>query len=189
MCQSAWSLVSADKSCCVVSVFGHTGKSGYELVCMNILVNNTVECRCYAFQFITILQMALQWQHQDENQTSNSQRKLYTSPSRACYGLSIMRILKKIDRVITALHCTTFILSLGSWYTIEHTFPISHATLLSALASWIIEQRNCLHCMLLTQRAYFIKMSHKVHISICSVVSIITLLSLSEISDGHKILE
>ena len=36
-------------------------------------------------------------------QTHN--RHTYSLPSRASYGLSIMGILKKIDRVITALYC------------------------------------------------------------------------------------
>ena len=36
---------------------------------------------------------------------SNSQQKPHTSPSRAKYGVFIMRNLKKNDRVITAPHC------------------------------------------------------------------------------------
>ena len=39
----------------------------------------------------------------DVNQTSNSQQTPHTSPSRASYGVSIMRIFKKIDHVILAL--------------------------------------------------------------------------------------
>ena len=32
----------------------------------------------------------------------------HISPSRASYGMSVVRILEKIDQVMTALHCTTF---------------------------------------------------------------------------------
>ena len=49
--------------------------------------------------------MALQWQEQNLNQTSNSQQPPHTSPSWASYGVSIVRILEKIDRVLMALHC------------------------------------------------------------------------------------
>ena len=60
---------------------------------------NTVECRYNAVQIITILHTALRWQQQNVNQTSNS---------RASYGVSIMRILEKVDRVITTTHCMWF---------------------------------------------------------------------------------
>ena len=36
---------------------------------------------------------------------SESQQTSHISPSRASYGVSIVRILKKIDRIITAPHC------------------------------------------------------------------------------------
>ena len=42
---------------------------------------------------------------QNINQTLDSQKTLHSSPSRASYGVSIVRILEKIDRVITAPHC------------------------------------------------------------------------------------
>ena len=57
----------------------------------------TVECRYNAVQFIRIIPMSLSWQQQNLNQISNS---------RTSYGVSVVRVLKKIDRVITALHCT-----------------------------------------------------------------------------------
>ena len=66
---------------------------------------NAVECRHNVVQFITILHTALRWQQENVNQTSNSQQTPHTSPSWASYGVSIMRKLKKIDRVITAPHC------------------------------------------------------------------------------------
>ena len=49
--------------------------------------------------------MALRWQQQNVNQTSNSQQTSHNSPSQASYGVSSMSILKKIDLVITAPHC------------------------------------------------------------------------------------
>ena len=52
-----------------------------------------------------ILHMVLRKQQQNRNQTSDSQQTRQTSPSRVSYGVSIMRNLKKIDRVITAPHC------------------------------------------------------------------------------------
>ena len=64
----------------------------------------TAECRYNAVQFITILHNALRWQQLNVNQTSNSQQTPHSSPSRARYGVAIMRILKKIDRVITTPH-------------------------------------------------------------------------------------
>ena len=79
-------------------------------LCTLFLMNGyKVECRYNAVQFITILHTALQWQHQNINQTSKLQQTLHTSPSRASYGVSIMMILKKIDRVIMAPHYIFFI--------------------------------------------------------------------------------
>ena len=65
----------------------------------------TVECRYNAVQFITTSSSESQWQHQNENQTSESQQTPHTSPSRASYGVPIVMICDKIDRVITAPHC------------------------------------------------------------------------------------
>ena len=65
----------------------------------------TVQCHHNSVQFIAILHMALWWQQKCINETSNSQQTPHTAPSRASYGASIMRILKKIDRVIMAQHC------------------------------------------------------------------------------------
>ena len=62
----------------------------------------TVECRCYAVQLIPILPKALRWYQQNVNQTSGSQHAPHASPSQASYCVSIMTILNKIDRVITA---------------------------------------------------------------------------------------
>ena len=69
---------------------------------------DTVETRYNAVQFITIYTisfMALLWQEQNLNQTSNSQHTPHTSPFRTSYEVSIERIWDKIDRVITAPYC------------------------------------------------------------------------------------
>ena len=66
---------------------------------------NTVECRYNTVQLLMIPFMALRWQEQNLYQTSNSQQTPLGSPSRASYGVSIVRILEKIDRVLTAPHC------------------------------------------------------------------------------------
>ena len=49
---------------------------------------------------------------QNISQRLNPQKTPHTSPWRASYGMSFMNILEKIDRVITALHCSLF---LSSW--------------------------------------------------------------------------
>ena len=49
----------------------------------------------------------LQWLTQNINQILNSQKPLHISPSRLSYGVSIVRIGEKIDRVITAPHFAT----------------------------------------------------------------------------------
>ena len=50
---------------------------------------------------------ALQWQNVD--QTLNSQQTPHTS--QASYGVSVERILEKIDRVITEPHCICYVAS------------------------------------------------------------------------------
>ena len=57
-------------------------------------------------QFITILHMTQQWQQENKNQISNSQQPPHSSPSWASYGVSILRIFKKIDCIIQWAHCT-----------------------------------------------------------------------------------
>ena len=46
--------------------------------------------------------------YSDINQSLHSQNTPYISPPGAIYGVSIVKILEKIDRVITALHCINF---------------------------------------------------------------------------------
>ena len=64
---------------------------------------HTVECHYNAVQFIMILHIALQWQQQKVNQTSNSQQTPHTLPSWVRNGMSFVKILEKIDHIIT--HC------------------------------------------------------------------------------------
>ena len=68
-------------------------------------ISYTVDGRYHDTHFFTILHTALRWQRQNVDQTLNSQLTRHTSPSRASYGVSVARILEKIDRVITAPHC------------------------------------------------------------------------------------
>ena len=64
---------------------------------------HTVECRYNAVQFIKILRIALQWQQQKVNQASNSQQTPHILPSWVSNGMSFVKILEKIDHVITPL--------------------------------------------------------------------------------------
>ena len=89
----------------------------------------TIGSRYNAVQFITILHTALRWQQQNVNQTSKSQETPHTSPWRASYEVSIMRIVKKTNRVITAPRCIWPYYSMGwplirkSIYTMVLLFP------------------------------------------------------------------
>ena len=62
---------------------------------------STVECRYNAVQHNTILHATLQWLKSNINHNSNPQK----TPQRASYGVPVVRVLEKIDRVITALLC------------------------------------------------------------------------------------
>ena len=77
------------------------GRPLYIHICIYIYI---VECRYNVVHFITILHTKLWWQHQNINQTSNSQQTPHISPTRASYGVYFMRISKKTHRVITAPH-------------------------------------------------------------------------------------
>ena len=48
------------------------------------------------------------WLMRNVNQSLDAQKTLHTSPSRASYGVSIVKIWEKIDRVITAPHFISF---------------------------------------------------------------------------------
>ena len=75
-------------------------------------VSMSRRCSYSAVPFITIWHAALQCQQQNMNQTWSSQQTPHSSPSRASYGVSVVGILRKIDRVITAQHCIIVLLSI-----------------------------------------------------------------------------
>ena len=60
----------------------------------------------------------MRWQQQNIQQISNSQKTHHISPSRASYGVSVMSISHKIDRVIAAPHCTYNLLKIDSNVTV-----------------------------------------------------------------------
>ena len=62
-----------------------------------------------------ILHTTLRQQWQKVNQILESQQTLHILSSRASYGASIVRILDKIDRAITAVHCMKNI----KWYMLD----------------------------------------------------------------------
>ena len=55
-------------------------------------------------QFFMIFNMALWWQWQNVDQTLNWQKTPHTSASQVSYGVSVVRILEKIDCIIKVLH-------------------------------------------------------------------------------------
>ena len=89
--------------------------------------DNIVECRYNAVQFMTILFMALWWQQRNLNQTLYSQQTPQTSPSRASFGLSTVRIWEKIDRLITAPRCASLFFLIGIiFYSYALTLTMHH---------------------------------------------------------------
>ena len=68
--------------------------------------------RYNAVKYNIIFQIQLPLLTQNINRSLDSQRIIHTSPSRASYGVSIVRNLKKIDHIITAPRCTKH-LSIG----------------------------------------------------------------------------
>ena len=82
----------------------------------NKILQNTVQCCYNMVQFIT-----MQWQY-NANQTSYSHETSHALHSWLSYGVSIMRLLKKIDCVIMTPYCIciSFLMSLHQrkpWYT------------------------------------------------------------------------
>ena len=62
---------------------------------------SAVTTRCYiTWEYIK------HWPRENFNQGLNSQLTPHMLPSRASYGVSLLRIMEKIHRVITAPHCT-----------------------------------------------------------------------------------
>ena len=82
---------------------------------------DTFECRCNAVRYNIILHTLLQWLTQNIYFSFNSQKTSHSSPVRQDMGcllwvltLPIVRILEKIDRVITVPRCN---------YHLEMSFP------------------------------------------------------------------
>ena len=67
---------------------------------MDCIQSNVIITRCNIS-----LHSSKKWQQQNINQILNSQKTPHSSPLWASYGVSLVRILEKIDSVITALHC------------------------------------------------------------------------------------
>ena len=80
----------------------------------HIYQGSTVGNHYNAVQNNVILYTLLQWQRRYINQSLYSQKTPHISPSRVSYGVSIMRILKKIDRIIMASHCIMWL-----WWDLE----------------------------------------------------------------------
>ena len=77
----------------------------------------TVKCRYNAVQFIPILHTVLRKQRQKVNKILESQQTSHISPSRASYGVSFVKIMNKIDCVITAPHCIQYNISYPCFWT------------------------------------------------------------------------
>ena len=65
----------------------------------------TIECCRHAVWFNTIKHTTLRWQWQNVNEILIPHQTRHTSFLRASYGVSIVRILETIERVITVPHC------------------------------------------------------------------------------------
>ena len=63
-------------------------------------------CRYNAVQYNMILDTSFWWMAYNINQNLNHQNTSHSSPDRARYRVSFMKILEKINRVIVAPHCT-----------------------------------------------------------------------------------
>ena len=93
-------------------------------------------------QFFAVLHTALRWQWQNVDETLNSLQTPHSSPSWVSNGMSVVRILEEIDRIITALSCS--LLQMG-------------------LTSFSLEWRPALSCMLhAVSLCFFIKHFHDI---------------------------
>ena len=84
---------------------------------------NTVKWHYNVVQYNMIFHTSLLWLRQSMNQSLNPQNTSHTTPYWASYGMYFVRILEKIDQVITAPHCiyTNWItdLSLHTFYFVQ----------------------------------------------------------------------
>ena len=65
---------------------------------------NTVGCCYKVVQYDIISYTTQQWFHKNVNQRFNSQKISHTLPSWASYRVSILRVLKNTEHIITALY-------------------------------------------------------------------------------------
>ena len=64
-----------------------------------------IRCSYDVIQYKMILHISLQWLLQNMNQGLHSQKTRHISPSRASYGVPVVRILKEINHIMSAPHC------------------------------------------------------------------------------------
>ena len=85
------------------------------LFCFSLVIQSSavVSGPIYHDIFVT-----MRWQQQNLNQTCNLLWKPHTSPLPASYGVSIVRICDKIDRVITAPHSINMAWPSVAYFTI-----------------------------------------------------------------------
>ena len=84
---------------------GGQNRKGMEIGKENLF---TVRCCYNVVHYNMILHISLQWLRHNRNQGLHSQKTSHNSASRASYGVSIVRILKKINRIISAQHCILY---------------------------------------------------------------------------------
>ena len=85
--------------------------------------HNTVECRYNTMQYIMILHTTIQWQEQNMNQISKSHKTPHPiSRPYERYGMSVVRILQKIDRVMMAPSVSWIVSSPQNFFDIFVSF-------------------------------------------------------------------
>ena len=92
-------------------------------------------------QYNMIMHTSLLWLRQNINQGLHSQKTPHNSPSRVSYGMSIVNIFEKTDRVIMTLLCT---------YTVHYDDVIMGAiasqipslTVVYSIVNWDADQRK-----------------------------------------------
>ena len=97
-CEKCWIFLKKNKRMIAISII---------LLQQNdpaIRMTTTVECHINTVEFIMILHMALWWQQQNINQTSNSQQTTHTSPSKTCYGVLLWEFWRKLAMFLR--YCT-----------------------------------------------------------------------------------
>ena len=89
-------------------------------------------------------------------QILESQQTPHISPLRASYGVSILGILKKIDRIITALCCIVFCLQ-ANYVRVNDVF--SNGYVLGMFVTLVLLLRSC--CL---HNAFHLVLNHSLHV-------------------------